>query len=155
MSQAQEVQEKKNLSPDEAFFEEYLRSNKDLAQKVVDDLIDSIRVAVLSKDINDGKKSVFLVNLGQASEAFRLLRSVVEVAEYGEDHVDIKKLNEAFSGFIRYLITTYYNIKEDREQFDEIWRDVYYLLVMSYNELLDEFIKDLGDKITMLKSKKS
>jgi len=155
MSQAQEVQEKKNLSPDEAFFEEYLRSNKDLAQKVVDDLIDSIRVAVLSKDINDGKKSVFLVNLGQASEAFRLLRSVVEVAEYGEDHVDIKKLNEAFSGFIRYLITTYYNIKEDREQFDEIWRDVYYLLVTPYNELLDEFIKDLGDKITMLKSKKS
>jgi len=155
MSQAQEVQEKKNLSPDEAFFEEYLRSNKDLAQKVVDDLIDSIRVAVLSKDINDGKKSVFLVNLGQASEAFRLLRSVVEVAEYGEDHVDIKKLNEAFSGFIRYLITTYYNIKEDREPFDAIWRDVYYLLVMSYNELLDEFIKDLGDKITMLKSKKS
>jgi len=155
MSQAQEVQEKKNLSPDEAFFEEYLRSNKDLAQKVVDDLIDSIRVAVLSKDINDGKKSVFLVNLGQASEAFRLLRSVVEVAEYGEDHVDIKKLNEAFSGFIRYLITTYYNIKEDREQFDEIWRDVYYLLVIPYNELLDEFIKDLGDKITMLKSKKS
>jgi len=112
-------------------------------------------VAVLSKDINDGKKSVFLVNLGQASEAFRLLRSVVEVAEYGEDHVDIKKLNEAFSGFIRYLITTYYNIKEDREPFDAIWRDVYYLLVMSYNELLDEFIKDLGDKITMLKSKKS
>jgi len=155
MSQAQEVQEKKNLSPDEAFFEEYLRSNKDLAQKVVDDLIDSIRVAVLSKDINDGKKSVFLVNLGQASEAFRLLRSVVEVAEYGEDHVDIKKLNEAFSGFIRYLITTYYNIKEDREPFDAIWRDVYYLLVMSYNELLDEFIKDLGDKISMLKSKKS
>jgi len=155
MSQAQEVQEKKNLSPDEAFFEEYLRSNKDLAQKVVDDLIDSIRVAVLSKDINDGKKSVFLVDLGQASEAFRLLRSVVEVAEYGEDHVDIKKLNEAFSGFIRYLITTYYNIKEDREPFDAIWRDVYYLLVMSYNELLDEFIKDLGDKITMLKSKKS
>jgi hypothetical protein len=155
MSQAQEVQEKKSLSPDEAFFEEYLRSNKDLAQKVVDDLIDSIRVAVLSKDINDGKKSVFLVNLGQASEAFRLLRSVVEVAEYGEDHVDIKKLNEAFSGFIRYLITTYYNIKEDREPFDAIWRDVYYLLVMSYNELLDEFIKDLGDKITMLKSKKS
>ena len=155
MSQAQAVQEKKNLSPDEAFFEEYLRSNKDLAQKVVDDLIDSIRVAVLSKDINDGKKSVFLVDLGQASEAFRLLRSVVEVAEYGEDHVDIKKLNEAFSGFIRSLITTYYNIKEDREQFDEIWRDVYYLLVTPYNELLDEFIKDLGDKITMLKSKKS
>ena len=155
MSQAQEVREKKNLSPDEAFFEVYLRSNKDLAQKVVDDLIDSIRVAVLSKDINDGKKSVFLVNLGQASEAFRLLRSAVEVAEYSEDHVDIKKLNEAFSGFIRYLIKIYYDIKEDREQFDVIWRDVYYLLVKSYTELLDEFIKDLGDKISMLKSEKS
>jgi len=155
MSEQVEAQEKKSLSPEEAFFEEYLRSNKDLAQKVVDDLIDSIRGAVLGKDINDGKKSVFLVDLGQASEAFRLLRSVVEVAEYGENHVDIKKLNEAFSGFIRYLIKTYYNIKEDREPFDEIWRDVYYLLVTPYNELLDEFIKDLGDKITMLKSKKS
>jgi hypothetical protein len=147
-----EVQENKNLSPDEAFFKEYLRSHKDLAQKVVDDLIDNIRLAVLSRqNINDGEKSAFLVSLGEVSEVFRLLKTAVEVAEYTEDHT--KKLNEAFIGLIRYLIKTYYNIKEDREPFNEIWRDVYYLLNMSYNEFLSEFIKDLGDKISVLKNK--
>jgi hypothetical protein len=156
MSQVQEVQENKNLSLDEVFFNEYLRSNKVLAQAVVDNLINAIREAVLTRqNVGDGVKSVFLVDLGEASEAFRLLRTAAEVAEYTEDHVNLKKLNEAFIGLIRYLIRIYYNIKEDRESFDEIWRDLYYLLVMSYTELLDEFIKDLGDKISTLKSKKS
>ncbi|MFP3257792.1 MAG: hypothetical protein RXO36_08325 [Candidatus Nanopusillus acidilobi] len=155
MSQVQvEVQENKDLSPDEAFFKEYLRSHKDLAQKVVGDLIDNIRLAVLSRhNINDGEKSAFLVSLGEVSEVFRLLKTAVEVAEYTEDHTNTKKLNEAFIGFIRYLIKTYYDIKEDREPFNEIWRDVYYLLNMSYNEFLGEFIKDLGDKISVLKNK--
>jgi hypothetical protein len=148
MSQAQVQVEDRIIVPDEIFFNEYLRSNKDLAQKVVDNLIDNIRVAILGRqNINDGEKSAFLVSLGEASEAFKLLKTVAEAAEYIEDHTNTKKLNEALSGFIKSLITAYYNIKEDREPFDEIWRDVYYLLVMSYTELLDEFIKDLGDRI--------
>jgi hypothetical protein len=158
MSQAQvQVEERSRVVvPDEIFFKEYLRSNKVLAQKVVDDLIDNIRWATWSRqNIKDGEKSAFLVNLGEASEAFKLLKTATEVAEYIEDHTYTKKLNEALSGFIRYLINTYYNIKEDREPFDEIWRDLYYLVVMSYTELLNEFIKDLGDRISMLKSKKS
>ncbi|MFP3319994.1 MAG: hypothetical protein RXO24_05485 [Acidilobus sp.] len=142
------MEDRRIIVPDEIFFNEYLRSNKDLAQKVVDDLIDNIRVAVLGRqNINDGEKSAFLVSLGEASEAFKLLKTATEVAEFIEDHTNTKKLNEALSGFIKSLITAYYNIKEDREPFDEIWRDVYYLLVMSYTELLDEFIKDLGDRI--------
>jgi hypothetical protein len=154
MSQAQ-VQEDRRLVPEEAFFE-YLRSNKELAQKVVDDLIDNIRTTVWSKqNINDGIKSVFLINLGEASEAFRLLRTAAEVAEYTEDHVNLKKLNEALSGFIKGLIILYYNIKEDREPFNEVWRDLYYSLVLPFTELLDESIKDLGDRISTLKSKKS
>jgi len=157
MSQAQvQVEDRRLIVPDEVFFKDYLSSNKNLAQKTVDDLIDNIRRAILGRqNINDGEKSAFLVSLGEASEAFRLLKTAAEVAEFIEDHTNTKKLNEALSGFIKSLIMTYYNIKEDREPFNEIWRDLYYLLVMSYTELLDEFIKDLGDRISTLNSKKS
>jgi len=79
MSQAQvQVEDRRLIVPDEVFFRDYLRSRKDLAQEVVNDLVNDIRIAVLSRqNINDADKSFFLVNLGGLAEAFRLLKALV------------------------------------------------------------------------------
>jgi len=157
MSQVQaQTEDRRLIVPSEVFFEEYLRSHKDLAQEIVNELVNDIRVAVWSRqNINDADKSFFLVNLGGLAEAFRLLKAEVEVAEQIEDNEDLKKLNEAFSGLIKSLIKVYYGIKEDLEPFDKISTDVYYDLTYSITMLLDVFIKKLRDKILTLKSEKS
>jgi len=142
-------------APDEFFFE-YLRSHRKLAQEVVDELIDNIRIAVLNRqNIKDTDKSFFLVNLGGLAEAFKLLRSEIEVAEQIEDNENLENLNEAFIGAVKSLIKVYYNITEDLEPFDKISADVYYNLTYTLAVLLDVFITKLGDKISKLKSEKS
>ena len=157
MSQVQaQTEDRRLIVPSEVFFEEYLRSHKDLAQEIVNELVNDIRVAVWSRqNINDADKSFFLVNLGGLAEAFRLLKAEVEVAEQIEDNEDLEKLNEAFIGLIKSLVKVYYGIKEDLEPFDKISTDVYYDLSYSITILLDVFIKKLRDKILTLKSEKS
>ena len=159
MSQVQVQEDRRLIVPSEIFFNDYLMSRKDLAQAVVETVVNDIRIAVLRRqNIKDEDKSFFLVNLGGLAEAFRLLRAEIEVAEKIEDDKDLKelneKLNEAFNGLIKSLIKIYYNIKEDLEPFDKIMVDVYYDLVNSLTILLDVFMEKLGDKIT-LKSEKS
>ena len=158
MSQVQvQVEVKKNriIVPSDIFFEEYLRSHRDLAQDIVNILVDDIRRAVVNRqNIKDDDKSFFLVNLGGLAVAFKLLRSTIKVAEQIEDE-DLEKLNEAFNGLIKSLIKVYYDIKEDLEPFDKISTDVYYDLADSLTVLLDVFISKLGDKISKLKTEKS